>query len=121
MGFTDGFLDGSHQLFTSKTKKVILTNDMTFLCTSYGEFNKLKNKHVFKLVMRGSDDRDLKSISENININKEYNAVYNSISNEEEEEEEEEGGGGEEKGGEEEVNSFEQEVSNNSKQPPRQL
>ena len=53
VGYTDGHPTVTYRVFNPKTKKVILTRDMTFLQKSYGDYSKVE-KHVMGLqVMRG--------------------------------------------------------------------
>ena len=45
VGYTKGHPTGTCQVFNPKTKKIILTCDMTFLQKNYGEYTKVE-KHV---------------------------------------------------------------------------
>ena len=43
VGYAENHPTGTYQIFNPKTKKIILTQDVTFLQKSYGEYIKVEN------------------------------------------------------------------------------
>ena len=84
VGYTENHPTGTHRIFNPKTKRIILTRDVTFLKKSYGAYNKLwgvwwwggtrnifpvDNKNNYKNVVSDSDiasnDDDFENNEEN--------------------------------------------------------
>ena len=63
VGYTDGHPNGTYQVFNPKTKKIILTRDVTFLQKSYGESIKVE-KYVLVTVRdeRLDDEEEFKMV-----------------------------------------------------------
>ena len=43
VGYAENHPTSTYQVFNPKTKRIILTRDVTFLNKSYGEYNRYKN------------------------------------------------------------------------------
>ena len=88
VGFAEGHLVGTYCVYSLKTKKVILTKDMTFLQKSYSEWNKVKKPLMVPTSYDDDDDDDeeeVKMAPENNQNNNHYdNVVSNSESDDKE-------------------------------------
>ena len=58
VGYADGHPSDTCQVFNSKTKKIILFQDVIFLQKSYGEYNKVEKPVFVTMTYEGSDDEE---------------------------------------------------------------
>ena len=70
---------GTHCIFNPKTKRIIVTGDVTFLDKSYGEYHKIQQPVILTTSYERSDDEEeLEIVSKNNNNNSDVNIVSNS-------------------------------------------
>ena len=74
IGYAEGRPTGTHWVFNPKTKKIILTQDVTFLQKFYIEYTKVEKPVLVTMSYEGlNDEEELKMVSivnENNNVNK---------------------------------------------------
>ena len=87
VSYADGHPTGTYWVFNPKTTKIILTQNVTFLQKSYGDFNNVENHALVTISYEGLDDEEelemVTIISENKN---DYNVVSDSKSDDKSEE-----------------------------------
>ena len=82
VGYAKCLSTSTYQIFNLKTKKIVLTQDVTFLQKSYSEYTKVENPAVLIMSYEGLDkEEELKIVSaENNNNNVNVVSVSNSDS-----------------------------------------
>ena len=85
VGFTENHLAGTYQIFNPKTKKIILTWDVTFLQKSYGEYTKVDKPVVVTTSYEGSDEEEELETVHIVTNNSNVNVVSDSDSDSSEE------------------------------------
>ena len=58
VGYADNHPTGTYRIFNPKTKRIILTRDVTFLNKSYGEFYKVEKPVILTTSYEGSDEEE---------------------------------------------------------------
>ena len=85
VGYAENHPAGTYRIFNPKTRKIILTQDMTFLQKSYGEVTQVDKPVVDTTSYEGSnEDGELETVSV-VNNKSNVNVVTNTISHESEE------------------------------------
>ena len=56
VGYAESYPIGTSWVFNPKTKKIIMTQDMTFLQKSYSEYTKVEHSVLVTANYEGSDD-----------------------------------------------------------------
>ena len=80
VGYAENHPTSIYCIFYHKTKRIILTRDVTFLNKSYGEYNKVEKPVILRTSYEGSDEEEeFKIVSEN-NNNGDINIVSDSDS-----------------------------------------
>ena len=75
VGYSEGHLTGTYQVFNPKTKKIISTRDMTFLQKSYGEYSKVKKPVLVTMSYEGLDEEEELKMVPIINNNNNNNNI----------------------------------------------
>ena len=74
VGYAQNHPASTYWIFNPKTKKIILTRDVTFLQKSYGEYTKVEKPTVLTMIYEGLDDKEeletvpIESNNNNINV-----------------------------------------------------
>ena len=58
VSYADGHPTGTYQVFNPKTKKIVLTQDVTFLQKSYGEYSKVEKPVLVTMSHEGLDEEN---------------------------------------------------------------
>ena len=81
VGFAKGHPIGTYQVFNPKTKKIILTKDVTFLQKSFREYSMFEKPLLITMSYEGlNDDGELKMVPVINNNNYDNNNNYNVVS-----------------------------------------
>ena len=80
VGYTDNHPTCKYRIFNPKTKRIILTRDVTFLNKSYSEFYKVENPVILTMSYEGSDGEEELEIASKNNNNSDVNIVSDSNS-----------------------------------------
>ena len=80
VGYANNHPTGTYHIFNPKTKRIILTWDVTFLNKSYGDYNKVEKPVILTMRYVGSDKEEEFEIVSNNNNNGDMNIVSNSDS-----------------------------------------
>ena len=80
VGYAENHPTGTDQIFNPKTKKIILTQDVTFLQNSYGECTKVEKPAVLTVSYEGQDEEEELEIVPIENNNNKVNVVSDSNS-----------------------------------------
>ena len=83
--YTENHPAGTYQIFNPKTKKVILTQDVTFLQKSYSEYTQVEKPMVVTTSYEGSDKEEELEMVPIVNHNKNINIIRYSDSDSSEE------------------------------------
>ena len=81
VGYAENHPACTYRIFNPKTKKIILTQDVTFLQKSYGEYTKVEKPAFLTMCYEGSDDQEeLETVPVENNNNNNVNVVSDSDS-----------------------------------------